>query len=183
MFHRKYCSFLVSATAIGLPTCLPVQRHKRCGFDPWVGKILCKRKQQPIPISWPGESHGHRSLVGYSPWGRKESDTTECLSTRDHCHNNQEQQAPETQDSCCRWYSQWREAVSLFILHCIPWVSRIPFSTGKDLGLELKTKTANEAALKSHLWGSVSRNHPHRQFCPIMRQRTNLQFEQVFNLT
>ena len=30
----------------------------------------------------PGESHGQRSLVGYSPWGHKESDRTECLSTR-----------------------------------------------------------------------------------------------------
>ena len=29
----------------------------------------------------PGKSHGQRSLVGYSPWGHKESDTTECLST------------------------------------------------------------------------------------------------------
>ena len=32
---------------------------------------------QPIPIFLPGESHGWRSLVGYSPWGRKESNTTE----------------------------------------------------------------------------------------------------------
>ena len=31
------------------------------------------------PVLWPGESHGGRSLVGYSPWGRKESDTTERL--------------------------------------------------------------------------------------------------------
>ena len=29
----------------------------------------------------PGESHGQRSLEGYSPWGHKESDTTEQLST------------------------------------------------------------------------------------------------------
>ena len=29
---------------------------------------------------WPGEFHGQRSLVGYSPWGRKESDTTEWLT-------------------------------------------------------------------------------------------------------
>ena len=29
------------------------------------------------PVSLPGESHGQSSLVGYSPWGRKESDTTE----------------------------------------------------------------------------------------------------------
>ena len=33
------------------------------------------------PVFLPGESHGQRSLAGYSPWGRKESDTTEWLST------------------------------------------------------------------------------------------------------
>ena len=32
---------------------------------------------QPTPVFWPGESQGQRSLAGYSPWGRKESDTTE----------------------------------------------------------------------------------------------------------
>ena len=38
-----------------------------------------RRKWQPTPAFLPGESHGQRSLVGYSPWGRKESDTTERL--------------------------------------------------------------------------------------------------------
>ena len=32
---------------------------------------------QPTPVFWPGESQGQRSLVGYSPWGLKEMDTTE----------------------------------------------------------------------------------------------------------
>ena len=44
---------------------------------PWVGKIPWKRKWQPIPALLPGKCYGQRSLVGYSPWGRKESDTTE----------------------------------------------------------------------------------------------------------
>ena len=63
----------------------------RCGFDPWVGKILWRRKQQPTPVFLPavevrvlttgqpgkspvflsGKSCGQRSLVGYSPWGCK----------------------------------------------------------------------------------------------------------------
>ena len=38
----------------------------------WVGKIPWRRKWQPTPVFLPGESHGQRSLVGYSPWGRKE---------------------------------------------------------------------------------------------------------------
>ena len=43
----------------------------RCGFDPWVGKIPWRRAWQPTPVFLPGESHGQRSLVGYSPWGRR----------------------------------------------------------------------------------------------------------------
>ena len=49
----------------------------RQGFDPWVGKIPWRRAWQPTPVFLPGESHGQRSLVGYSPQGRKESDMTE----------------------------------------------------------------------------------------------------------
>ena len=43
------------------------RRHKRHGFDPWVGKIPWKRIWQPTPVFLPGESHGQRSLVGCSP--------------------------------------------------------------------------------------------------------------------
>ena len=38
-----------------------------------------RRQWQPTSVLLPGESHGRRSLVGCSPWGRKESDTTERL--------------------------------------------------------------------------------------------------------
>ena len=44
---------------------------RRGRFDPWVGKIPLRRKWQPTPVFWPGESHGQRSLAGYRPWGRK----------------------------------------------------------------------------------------------------------------
>ena len=39
-----------------------------------------RRKWQPTPLFLPGESHGQRGLVGYSPWGHKESDVTERLA-------------------------------------------------------------------------------------------------------
>ena len=45
-------------------------------LDPWVGKIPWRRAWQPTPVFLPGESHRQKSLVGYSPWGRKEGDTT-----------------------------------------------------------------------------------------------------------
>ena len=42
-----------------------------------VGKIPWRREWQPTPVFLPEEFHGQRSLVGYSPWGHRESDTTE----------------------------------------------------------------------------------------------------------
>ena len=41
--------------------------------------LFCTRKWQPTPVLLPGKSHGWRILVGYSPRGHKESDTTEQL--------------------------------------------------------------------------------------------------------
>ena len=58
------------------PAC-QCRRHKRCGFNPWVRKIPWRRAWQLTPVFLPGESHGQRSLAGYSPNGCKESDTTE----------------------------------------------------------------------------------------------------------
>ena len=45
------------------------KRYKRRKCNPWVRKILWGRKWQPTPVFLPGESHGQRSLMGYSLWG------------------------------------------------------------------------------------------------------------------
>ena len=58
------------------PAC-QCKRQKRWGFDPWVGKIPWRRAWQPTPGFLSGESHGQRSLEGYSPECLKESDMTE----------------------------------------------------------------------------------------------------------
>jgi len=52
---------------------------RRCGIDPWVGKIPWRREWLPTPVFLPGEFHGPRRLEGYSPWDCKESDTTEWI--------------------------------------------------------------------------------------------------------
>jgi len=49
-------------------------------FNLWAGKIPWRRKWQPTPVFLPGEYHEQRSLVGYSPWDCKESDTTKLLT-------------------------------------------------------------------------------------------------------
>ena len=53
------------------------RRHQRRGFYPWVGKAPWRRAWQPTLVFLPGESHGQRSLAGYSPQGCKELDMTE----------------------------------------------------------------------------------------------------------
>ena len=55
------------------------------GFDSWVGKIPWRREQLTTLVFWPGEFHGQKSLADYSPWGRKEVDTTEQLT---HTYTN-----------------------------------------------------------------------------------------------
>ena len=61
----------VSASNVGDPGSVPgLERF------PW------RRKWQPTPVLLPGKFHGRRSLVGYSPWDRKESDTTADLVVR-----------------------------------------------------------------------------------------------------
>ena len=67
--------------ASGKETTCQCRGYKRCRFEPWVSKVPWRRKWQPTPVFLPGESHGQRSLAGYSPRGHKESDMTERLST------------------------------------------------------------------------------------------------------
>ena len=52
------------------PPAMQETRNRR-GSDPWVRKILWRRKWQPTPVFLPGKSHGQGSLADYSPWGHK----------------------------------------------------------------------------------------------------------------
>ena len=65
------------------PTC-QCRRGKRRRFDPCVGKIPWRRAWKPTPVFLPGGSHGQRSLVGYSPWDRREKDGQKRLSKHAH---------------------------------------------------------------------------------------------------
>ena len=49
------------------------------GLIPGSGRSSGEGNGNPLQYSFPGKSHGHRSLVAYSPWGHKELDTTERL--------------------------------------------------------------------------------------------------------
>ena len=65
------------------PTC-QCRRQKRCGFNPWVRESPWRWAWQSTPVFLPGESHGQRDLVGYSPWARPELDMTERLTHTQH---------------------------------------------------------------------------------------------------
>ena len=64
---------LVAQTVKRLPAMQEAQVRSLGWEDPW------RRKWQPTPVLLPGKFHGRTSLVGYSPRGRKDSDTTERL--------------------------------------------------------------------------------------------------------
>ena len=57
----------VDLDASGKETACQCRKCKRHGFDPWVGKTPRRRAWQPTPVFLRRESHGHRSLAGYSP--------------------------------------------------------------------------------------------------------------------
>ena len=83
--YSRECQFLSHVQRLetfpggtsGEETACQRRRCKRCGFDPWVGKIHWRRAWKPTPqFLPPGESYGQRSLVIYSPQSHKEPDTT-----------------------------------------------------------------------------------------------------------
>ena len=75
--------------------CLPLNKEER--------DFSRRRQWQPTPVLLPGKSHGQRSLVGCSPWGREESDTTERL----HFHALEKEMA--TYSSVLAWIIPGKE--------------------------------------------------------------------------
>ena len=84
---------------------LPTMRE----FDPWVGKIPWRREWLPTPVFWPGEFLGL-----YSPWGLKESDTTEQLSLP-------------------TWYNGKESACQCKRCKFNPWIGKIPWGRNEQL--------------------------------------------------
>ena len=92
-YWRRYSNFLWAIPSISgaSKVALLVKNHacqckrdRRDGGSIWVRKIPWRRAWQPTPILLPGESHGRKSLLGYGPWGDKESDVLKQLSMHTH---------------------------------------------------------------------------------------------------
>ena len=78
-FEKNNC-----ITKMSFPGGARVKEHKRCRryrFSLWGGQIPQRKEWLPTPVFSPGESHGQRSLMGYSPWGRIEWTWLKGLST------------------------------------------------------------------------------------------------------
>ena len=109
-WKEKYCSlgFLVAQRLKRLPA------MRETGFDSWVRKIPWRRKWQSTPVFLPGESHGQRSLVGFSPLGHKEYYTLLVPKSFD----------PLALDFVCKspvnLFSKWK-FLSCFWVFATPW--------------------------------------------------------------
>ena len=84
VFYRYLKSYHVGfpGNATGKKLACQCRRHKRQGFNPWVGKIPWRRGWQPTPVFLPEKSYGQRSLAGYSPWGSQSLTQLKWLSTQ-----------------------------------------------------------------------------------------------------
>ena len=123
-FHsprRAYLSFLLLSFPGGSGQWRIHLQCRRPRFHLWVGKIPWRREWLPTLVFVPGELHGQRSLVGYSPWGHKESDTAEWLT---HCHNT-----PHIFIFLHCIYIRWFPYLCVFVIdaftfslqHSLPW--------------------------------------------------------------
>ena len=74
---REQQWYWASHVALVVRNPLQCRRCKRCGFDPWAGKIPGEGNGNPLQYTCLENDHGQRSLAGYSPWSRKESDMPE----------------------------------------------------------------------------------------------------------
>ena len=78
---RTFRTVLIYSGESGHPCLVPDLRGECFQFFTIENNVCCRpiwrRKWQPTPVLLLGKSHGWRSLVGYSPWGRKELDKTE----------------------------------------------------------------------------------------------------------
>ena len=125
---------------------------------PGSGRFPWRRKWQPAPVFMPEKSHEQRSLVGYSPWGHKELDTTELLTEQQlsnknqiYINDNSHQAMPshtqwinkwgkiellwwtvtQNQGLCCRWIN----SMNIFLFSLLHSNEKIPFSVDEYLNL------------------------------------------------
>ena len=101
----------------------------QCTFYPWVRKVPWRRAWHPTPVFLPGKSHEHRSLVGCSPWGLKES--------------------------TAEWLTLSLATVATIQLFVTPWIYRPWKSSGQNTGVG--SLSLSRGSFQPRDWTQVSR--------------------------
>ena len=78
-----------------IPSLCPTRNAEEADVEQFY-EALPEKAMAPHPVLLPEKSRGWRSLVGYSPWGRWESDTTERLHFPSHFHALEKEMAPHS---------------------------------------------------------------------------------------
>ena len=134
-FYETAYHFWLSWWFSGKESACQCRRHR---FDPWVGKVPCRRACQPTPVFLPAKSHGQRSLVSYNPVIAKESDTTERLNNK--CHFRSHPTSQEPGSLCSRGWELWA-LMRMGSLYHTKWVTGIHWrqnSWGSDIEAKLQ---------------------------------------------
>ena len=119
-----------------------------------------KRQWHPTPVLLPGKSHGRRSLVGCSPWGRWESDTTERLPF--HFHALEKEMA--THSSVLAWRITGMGGLPSLGSQSRTWLKRLSSSSSKPKKL---SHTSRVKTLTSLLGASCSDTTSRCWFCEM----------------
>ncbi len=123
--------------------CLPAM------WETWVRSLgqedPLEEEMATNPVFMPGKSHGPRSLVGYSPWGHKESDTTEQLSYALLCSRNEHSIANQLYFSIILKISFLSLKIQTFATH----ITKEPCKSNKEF---LQTNQFLKQTILSFIW-------------------------------
>ena len=140
---------------------LPVNQC-RSRFDPWVGKIPWRRHGNPLQS---GKSCGQKSLAGYSPQERRESDTMEaleraCTHARTHAHTHTHTWCHLVLDVHLLGVSEVTDSISLLVTDLFPFSVSSEFSLrrwniSQNLSISSRLSVNNTQMFDSLLWSCV----------------------------
>ena len=123
--------FLGSKITAGDDCSSEIKRHLLLGGKAMtnLGNMPWRRKWQPTPVFLPGKSHGRWSLVGYCPWGCKESDITEQLHFRRHIKKQRQQSLCWQRSVMSKiWFLKWQPTLVLLPRKSHGWRSLLGYS-------------------------------------------------------
>ena len=139
----KHCEFSVGRASLVAQIVKNLPAVQETQVDTWVGTISWRREWLPIPVFLPGEFHGQKSLVGYSLWDHKESDTIEPLT--------------------CTHQNQPTQSLFLLVYNMYYWIVQNPHVSELRMGLQIilsDPTMQNEISVTVSIWRNNSQAKP-----------------------